>query len=265
MTPLASRADIERAVVDLTQRGRHIARVEWQGQPAWLKLAVPQPPAWRYVLLGALARSLKLDAIRPVRPYGGTRGLGVEAGRIRALREAGLVVPEIFAEGAGWLVLADLGAITLEHLMRRATDPAERLRHWRTGAAYLVATHRAGQHLSQAFSRNFVWSEDTGLGAIDFEDDASSVMPLASAQVRDWLPYLFSTATYFHDGLPEFVRAVDEAFAAESPPVVTGVRRVLARTAWVRVARRLPARMQRGDVVKTWRYGEFAYRAGRAA
>ncbi|KVW96779.1 hypothetical protein [Thiobacillus denitrificans] len=39
---------------------------------------------------------------------------------------------------------------------------------------------------AQAFARNLVWSPEHGLGAIDFEDDPISAMPLAQAQIRDW-------------------------------------------------------------------------------
>lgn len=254
---LETRAAIAAEVARLRAAGGHIAPVRWQDQPAWLKLAVPQPPAWRYQLLAAIARLLGQSAMQPVRPHGGNHGLRIEASRIRALRAAGLRTPELFEVGADWLLLSDLGRVTLELKIRHAA-PEERLAHWQHGADYILQAHRASQYLSQAFSRNFVWSAEAGLGAIDFEDDALAAMPLADAQVRDWLPYLFSTAVYFADRLPELGAALDAALAAERPAVRAGVLAALRRTAWLRHLRHLPPSLMRRDVAKTRWFGELA-------
>jgi hypothetical protein len=254
---LADRAAILGAVARLRAAGGHIAPVVWRDRPAWLKLTLPQPPAWRYRLLAGMARLLGQPALQPLRPHGGEHGLRIEAARIRALGAAGLRVPELFDSGADWLLLSDLGQVTLEQQIRQAA-PEARLGHWQCGADYILQAHRASQYLSQAFSRNFVWASATGLGAIDFEDDALAAMPLADAQVRDWLPYLFSTAVYFADRLPQLCAALDAALANERPAVRAGVRRALRRTAWLRHLRRLPRRMMRRDVAKTRWFGELA-------
>ena len=52
--------------------------------------------------------------------------------------------------------------------------------------------HARGQYLSQASARNLMVTPG-GIAAIDFEDDPREVLPLAAAQVRDWLLYLQST------------------------------------------------------------------------
>ncbi|MFN3751077.1 MAG: hypothetical protein ACK4SR_06865 [Thiobacillus sp.] len=256
---LASRADVDALIASMRLSGAHIREVDWQGQPAWLKLSVPQPPAWRYTLLAGMARLLQHPALQPVRPHGGEAGIRNEAERLAALAAAGVRVPAILARDAHWLLISDLGHTTLEQLIRHATTD-ERLRWWWQGAGYIAQAHRAGQYLSQAFSRNLVWSAEHGLGAIDFEDDPSSAMTLAQAQIRDWLPYCFSTAIYFEDQLPELCTAIEAVLADEDPAVRQGVRAALRRTAWLRWLRWLPARMQRRDVLKTQCYGELAYR-----
>ncbi|MCL5061128.1 MAG: hypothetical protein M1449_12065 [Candidatus Thermoplasmatota archaeon] len=167
---LGNRADIEAQVAVLRKSGRHILPVQWQGRPAWLKLSVPQPPAWRYRLLAGMARLLRHAALQPVRPHGGAAGIRNEAGRLTTLASAGLHVPQLLAHADHWLLISDLGDTTLESLIRHA-DAAARLEYWRRGADYIRQAHRAGQYLSQAFARNLVWSPDHGLGAIDFEDD----------------------------------------------------------------------------------------------
>ena len=254
---LGSQADIDALVASMRLSGAHIRAVDWQGQPAWLKLSVPQPPAWRYTLLAGMARLLRHPALQPVRPQGGEAGIRNEAARLAALDHAGIRVPAIFDCGADWLLISDLGDITLEILIRHAA-PAERLVWWQRGADYIARAHRTGQYLSQAFSRNLVWSPEHGLGAIDFEDDPISAMTLAQAQIRDWLPYLFSTAIYFEDRLPDLCAAIEAVLADEDPAVRQGVRAALRRTAWLRGLRWLPVRMQRRDVQKTQCYGALA-------
>jgi hypothetical protein len=260
---LGSHEAIAAHAAQLRARGRHIEPVLWQGQPAWLKLAVAPPPAWRYHLLAAAAKLLGQPSMQPVRPHGGSRGLQTEAARIRALAAAGLRAPELLDESADWLLLSDLGHPTLEILIRRAVAD-ERLAHWQRGADTLLQAHRAGQYFSQAFSRNFVWSPEAGLGAIDFEDDALAAMPLALAQTRDWLAYCFSTAVYFEDRLPHLCSALRDALARDDAAVRDGVRTALHRTAWLRALRWLPASLQRRDVGKTRCFGELAHLCGQS-
>lgn len=254
---LDSRADLDAQVAALRQRGGHIRQVHWQGQPAWLKLSVPQPPAWRYQLLAGMARMLQHPALQPVRPQGGSAGIRNEAERLQALAAAGLRVPQLLAQDDHWLLISDLGHTTLEALIRHA-DPATQMDYWQRGADTIGQAHRAGQYLSQAFARNLVWSPEHGLGAIDFEDDPISAMTLTQAQIRDWLPYFFSTAIHFEDRLPLLCAAIRDVLAGEDPAVRDGVYKALRRTAWLRALRWLPQRMQRRDVLKTQCYGELA-------
>lgn len=254
---LNSRAALDAQVAVLRQTGQHIQPVLWKGHPAWLKLSVPQPPAWRYQLLAGMARLLRHPALQPVRPQGGASGMHNEARRLAELAVAGLHVPQLLAHDDHWLLISDLGHITLETLIRRA-DPAAQYEYWQHGADAILQTHRAGQYLSQAFARNLVWSPEHGLGAIDFEDDPIGAMTLAQAQTRDWLPYFFSTAIYFENRLPLLCDRIHGVLAQEDAAVRDGVYTALRRTAWLRALRRLPRRMQRRDVLKTQCFGELA-------
>jgi hypothetical protein len=261
MTPacpqLDSRADLDGQVAALRRSGAHIRRVQWQGQPAWLKLSVPQPPAWRYQLQAGMARVLQLSAFQPVRPQGGIEGIRNEAGRISALAAAGLRVPELLAHADHWLLISDLGNTTLESLIRHA-DAGAQLEYWQRGAAYIRQAHRAGQYLSQPFARNLVCSPELEIGAIDFEDDPIGVMSLAQAQIRDWIPYFFSTTIYFADRLPVLCDAIRDTLAEEDAAVREGILTLLRRTTWLRMLRWLPQSMQRRDVQKTRYFGELA-------
>lgn len=259
---LQSHADLEQYAAELKRAGGRIQPVVWAGAPAWLKLSEPQPPAWRYQLLAGMARLVRQPALQPVRPSGGAEGLRNEARRIEALSAAGVHVPALLAQGEEWLLIGDLGRTTLESRIRGA-ESGERLTRWRLGADYLSRVHRADQYLSQAFARNLVWSPETGLGAIDFEDDPATTMSLPHAQIRDWLPYLFSTAIYFETQLPALAAELRSVLARESSTVRDGVGVALRRTAWVRALKHLPRRMQRRDVIKTRCFGELARCYGR--
>jgi hypothetical protein len=260
---LGSRADIEVQVAALMQAGRHIQPVQWQGQPAWLKLGMPQPPAWRYQLLAVMARLLRQPSMQPVRPHGGAAGIRNEIDRITALTAAGLRVPRLLDHGEHWLLISDLGHVTLESLIRHAAAEAQ-LAYWQRGADYILQAHRAGQYLSQAFARNLVWSPDHGLGAIDFEDDPIGAMPLVDAQIRDWLPYFFSTAIIFKSRLPALCDAIQAVLLQEDAAVRDGVVDAMRRTAWLRALRWLPRQMQRRDVLKTQCAGDLAHRCSRS-
>ncbi|MFO7542016.1 MAG: hypothetical protein R6W97_04270 [Thiobacillus sp.] len=254
---LESLSDVDRQAKAMAESGSHIRSVQWQGQPAWLKLKTPRPPAWRYQLQSGMARLLRHPAMQPVRPHGGTAGIRNEAARLTALAAAGLRVPQVLAASDDWLLMSDLGNVTLESLMRRA-DAEGQLDLWQQGAAYIQQVHRAGHYLSQPFVRNLVQSPEQGLGAIDFEDDPLSVMSLTEAQIRDWIPYLFSTVMFFGDRLPVLTAAIQLVLADEDRAVREGVYRALRRTAWVRALRWLPQRMQRRDVLNTHAFGELA-------
>lgn len=259
---LENHAAIVVQVAALVRAGGHIQPVVWQGQPAWLKLSVPQPPAWRYQLLAGMARLLQHPAMQPVRPHGGAAGIRNEAHRLTSLARAGLHVPQLLAQDEDWLLLSDIGDVTLESMIRKA-DAETQLKNWQIGADYILRAHRAGQYLSQAFARNLVWSSEHGVGAIDFEDDPISAMTLTQAQIRDWLPYFFSTAIYFKDRLPVLETAIRSVLAQENAEVREGVVTALRRTAWLRALRWLPQRMQRRDVLKTQCFGELARRCSR--
>lgn len=255
---LFQRTDIEAHVARMRQRGWHIEPVIWCGERAWLKLSVPQSPAWRYQLLAAAARVLGQPAMQAVRPSGGSEGIQLEIRRIQMLSAAGLRVPTVLASAGDWVLLGELGQTTLESLLRQ-TPHAERAVHWQRGAAFLLQTHQSGHYLSQAFARNFVWSDAHGLGAIDFEDDALSTMSLADAQARDWLAYLFSTAIHFDGALPELKTQVDAILNQEVAAVRMRIFEALRVTVWLRTLRALPQGMQRRDVVKTGCLGELAH------
>jgi tRNA A-37 threonylcarbamoyl transferase component Bud32 len=159
------------------------------------KIVVKQPEAplehWGYPVLNGLARLLGQPMLRAVPSPGGRAAQAIEVGRLRALAAAGAPVPQVLHVAESWFALSYLGARSVDQLLRH--DAENGRRYWEDGLQAIRDLHRLGQNASQCFARNMMWHEGK-VSFIDFEDDPASVMPLASAQARDWLLFLHSTA-----------------------------------------------------------------------
>lgn len=160
-----------------------------------MKIVVKQPEAplkhWGYPVLNALAQLLGQPMLRAVPAPGGQAAQRIEVDRLRALAAAGVSVPQVLHVSERWFALSYLGARSVDQLLRH--DAANGQRYWEDGLQAIRELHRLGQTASQCFARNMIWHEGN-VSFIDFEDDPASAMPLASAQARDWLLYLHSTA-----------------------------------------------------------------------
>jgi tRNA A-37 threonylcarbamoyl transferase component Bud32 len=160
-----------------------------------MKVVIKQPEAplkhWGYPVLNALAQLLAQPMLRAVPAPGGHAAQGIEVARLRALAAAGVSVPQVLHVTERWFALSYLGARSVDQLLRH--DVPNGQRYWEDGLQAIRELHRLGQTASQCFARNMIWHEGQ-VSFIDFEDDPASVMPLTSAQARDWLLYLHSTA-----------------------------------------------------------------------
>jgi len=93
---------------------------------------------------------------------------------------------------------------------------------------------------------------------IDFEDDPLEVMPLAQAQARDWLAYLFSAVSAIDAPRAALMAHWQQAQQATGPEVRQLVRTAAQRAGWLR---RLPARRKPWgrDVVRLQAVGAFLH------
>lgn len=196
-----SRADIEAQVDALRRRGRHIAPVRWQGGPAWLKLSVPEPPAWRYQIQGAVARVLGVSALQPVRPLGGAAGIRNEAARLDALARGRGPGSPVLVRAEHWLLMSELGHTTLESLILNAGEEAGP----RTGAQARPTSAACMPPVNISASPSRVTCSGrprAGSARSTSKMIPMTAMSLVEAQMRDWMPYFYSTAVYFEAALP---------------------------------------------------------------
>ncbi|WP_171016208.1 hypothetical protein [Ramlibacter sp. 2FC] len=226
------------------------------GRTAWIKKAGPRHGRWRYWLMGALAGLLRLGVLRPVPNLGGEAAIAREAQRLRELWALGLRVPEVLAQQADGLLLADLGApgqaarsLGQEMDQAVAQGAAALLPLWQDGLDAIALVHARGSCLSQAFARNLVRCPDGAIGYIDFEDDPRLALSLAQCQARDWLSYLHATAVLLHEAgaLPQAAALWRRRLDQMGPEVRAELRLSAQRMAWMR---RLPAQRRWGRDVQ---------------
>lgn len=200
----------------------------------------------RYHALNALTWLLGVPYLKTAPLPGGVLGQMQEVRRLRALRAAGVRVPQVLHVADDHFVMQWLGPLDLASALRMHGPQAAAL--WRAGGDALVRIHAAGQCLSQAFARNLIVSEDGVLaGAIDFEDDPLQVMSLPDAQERNWLDYLFSTLWLSPVPLAQADACLHAWMQAESAAVRSRFVHACRRLAWLRV---LPKQRKWGrDVV----------------
>lgn len=226
------------------------------GRTAWIKKAGPRHGRWRYWLMGLLAALLRLGVLRPVPNLGGEAAIAREALRLRELHALGLRVPEVLAQQADGLLLADLGAPgqaahSLGQEMEQVVPQgaAALLPLWQSGLDAIALVHARGSCLSQAFARNMVRCPDGVIGYIDFEDDPRLALSLTQCQARDWLSYLHATAVLLQEAgaLPQAAALWRLRLSALPPEVRAELRLSARRMAWMR---RLPTHRRWGRDVQ---------------
>lgn len=223
------------------------------GEKVWVRRAGARNPAWRYRLLGQVAKWLNLGVLTPVPNIGGDIGVRTEAARLAELAAAGIAVPALRARTDDALMLARAGRNTLQREWRRAIEEHDTevlLQRWQLGLDAIADVHARGHYISQAFARNLMYNKTAPhIVFIDFEDDPGQVMPLHLCQARDWLCYLQSGARIMENGgvAAAAARAWQQTLAQEAPTVRDAVAQALRR---LRPLHRLKARFWGNDTLR---------------
>jgi tRNA A-37 threonylcarbamoyl transferase component Bud32 len=186
---------------------------------------------WPHRLLNSLAWTAGVSYLKAVPVHGEGESQAIEVMRLRALRHAGLPVPEVLHVASDYFVMTYLGsrdmAVTLREQGLQAWDL------WLSAMEHLLQVHAQGHYLSQCFARNIIVS-DRFHGLIDFEDDPLEVMTLVEAQARDWLIYLQSTLFNLGPDPEQLDAALRSVFGRESAPVRAVLHHAARRLGWLR-------------------------------
>lgn len=230
----------------------NVVRYVQPAETLWLKRAGRSNPAWRYRMLAAIARGLRVPVLTPVPNPGGPTAIATEVARLRDLAARGLRVPAVLASSADGFVMRHLGAPnektpSLGNEMELAVPrgSAAVLALWKQGLQSITKVHKAGTCLSQAFARNLVRCPDGVIGYIDFEDDPAAALPLPLCHARDALCFAHSTAWILEQaGALPAARTHWKAWVQTlSPEAQAVLRHTTARMAW---AGKLPATRKLG-------------------
>ena len=168
--------------------------LHWQGQDLWVKQAVvSKHKVWHRVQRFA-AGMLAIPMLRPTVSPGGKTGLDEEASHLVRMRDRGVYVPELVMTGDSWIVLGDNGSILKDHVKTAlANGEDDKARDLIEKAARgLADLHMRNCAHGAPLLRNMTLRQDGSIGFIDFEEDPEGCMPVADAQARDVLLFLFS-------------------------------------------------------------------------
>ncbi len=198
---------------------------------------------WRYRVLNGVARAVGLPLLRAAPAPGGAASQRIEVERLHALAAAGVFVPRVLHVDEQFFVMSYLDGPLLFSLMQAGDDSARQW--WQRGVAALADVHARGQYLSQAFTRNCI-GVDERVAMFDVEDDPLQVMPLAQAQARDWLAYLYTSAMTPPAPQSAMAAWLRPVLLAQSPAVQHELRKVTRL-----MGRWLPSRRQ--DAARGWR------------
>lgn len=211
------------------------------GETLWLKRAGRSHPAWRYRLLGGVAKALRVPVLTPVANPGGRTAIATEVARLRDLAARGLRVPQVLAACEDGFLMRHLGAPgedtpSLGNEMELAVPRGASavLALWKQGLQSITKVHKAGTCLSQAFARNLVRCPDGVIGYIDFEDDPAATLALPLCHARDVLCFAHSTAWILQAaGALPAARAQWQAWVQTLTPAAQQVLRdSVARMGW---------------------------------
>lgn len=140
-----------KALTDLAVTGAgRIVRARQDGRVYWIKRQE------------ALRGLMRLQKGSPA------RALATEALALRDLGARGLPVPELVAEGAGFVVVADCGPSLNLLLQEEDADQAEKVRALAAAGAALARLHGAGVVHGRPSIRDFCW-RDGRITLIDWE------------------------------------------------------------------------------------------------
>lgn len=200
----------------------------------WLKKTAPARGVFRYHALNLFSWVLRLPLLKAVPQPGGELAIANELQRLTALKDAGVLVPEVLAHDKNWLLIEDIGQSIVKVMKQPDTPQLERQVLFQQCLDAIKTLHHNKQYLSQGFVRNMLLSETTQQVAfIDFEDDPLEVMSLVEAQARDLLLLVNSTARFFINDQVFFQQAIQSFLQNHDKGMIKALKQTCHRMQWI--------------------------------
>ncbi len=183
-----------------THQSVRTVKTTFNNEAAWTKHALDKGSAVQHALGLALRPLTGLSIFNRTRAHKqGRAALAFEAARMEQLGGIGFRVPRVLAHAPdwSWMTTSDLGE-NLRAVVDATPDIQTRRVYLDMGMEALAVMHAYGAWHGRPYQRDLTISR-RGIGWLDFEHDAGSVMPLEQAQARDTLLYLVGATRWARD------------------------------------------------------------------
>ncbi|OTG85954.1 serine/threonine protein kinase [Acinetobacter sp. ANC 4558] len=209
-----------------------------KNQKVWLKKASSRHSTWIYLPLSWISKLLNLNMLRPVPNYGGARAIQCEVSRIKQLAQLNISVPTILAFSSEAVLLQDLGQNHTSLLQLQTAIASEQTSETRLSLYFeaiqqIQQIHDLNGYLSEAFSRNILVDQNRKFSFIDFETDPREVLSLQECHIRDWLCFIFSTASCFQENELEQISEFYINHLSHQPEIYHSICRVGKKVQWI--------------------------------
>jgi tRNA A-37 threonylcarbamoyl transferase component Bud32 len=192
-------AELEGVIRKLWQRKRRLARVELDGRPVWIKMAV--------------AKSLRVQISKGLP----RRALEREGWLLRGMSARGAPVPPVLAQGPDHLVLADCGRV-LTDLVEEGHDAVSQADLMQSVGEALARMHLLGCTHGRPYVRDILVAANGSITFTDMERGARIDAP-GRFQIRDLALLVLSIyARWPKDTADRLIDPLLTAYMARMPP-----------------------------------------------
>lgn len=210
---------------------QRIFKIIHRQQTFWIKQSQDaQYRIWHF--LGKIAAIVSRNPLlKPTVATIGSKALKAEAARLRRLASLGVNVPDVVAEGNGWIMLKDIGLPLSDWLRDANVSRQDKRKIVRQASEQLAQLHNLSLWHGRPAFKDMTY-DGQSFGFLDFEEDPERTLTPAQCQMRDALLYFHSLHRYL-DGDRQLILEAIECYRRLAPDSVWRNTRAFAKRAWL--------------------------------
>lgn len=188
--------------------GTRTFKLVYQQQAFWIKQSqIAHRRIWHW--LGAVVAPLSRNPLlKPTVATGGPEALKAEASRLKKLAALGVSVPQIAAEGEGWIMLNDIGRPLTGWIRDPEVSREDKRTIVKKASEQLALLHGQGLWHGRPAFRDMAY-DGQSFGFLDFEEDPGCILTPAQCMMRDALLYFHSLHRYLADDRAMILEAIE--------------------------------------------------------
>ena len=163
---------------------QRIFKINHREQAFWIKQSeAAQYRIWHFV--GKIAAKLSRNPLlTPTLETSGAKALKAEVARLRRLASLGVSVPDVVAEGSGWIMLKDIGRPLSDWLRDAYVSRQDKCKIVLQASKQLALLHSQGLWHGRPALKDMAY-DGQSFGLLDFEEDpAHTADPSAMSDAR---------------------------------------------------------------------------------